>query len=342
MRVSCFDQRVALVLPAGLDCWYMFIFPSVHTVGRCLCPLCEDRFSQARIVALTQCMPVAVFLHLVDALVRPFLLSLSGMLPSLFPSEWVLHPLPSLPKPGGMPYGHLSLRCLFLQMCQCVAKNVDEVAAGRCSSVDARTMIQTIVFGGEDIYSRMLTRKRMLWRGRIRCRVGFRLSIVRMQAQIESIRGTDIVLQRLRSQIEDLNSHRDVSYTPEGLCKFACNVGMAERMLHLAERFSDECYLAFASRHYIGELICLLEHVLKTERERRLAVAMALHARLGGGSELAALGGDLLPLCIPSIMSPPIGTWAQLLDGLTRTASGAGRALPVQGMRLLPGGGEGP
>jgi hypothetical protein len=89
-------------------------------------------------------------------------------------------------------------------------------------------------------------------------------------------------------------------------------------------------------------LISLLEHVLRTERERRLAVAMALHARLGGVSELAALGGDLLPLCIPSIMSPPIGTWAQLLDGLTRTAAGAGRALSVQGTRSLPDGGEGP
>ena len=314
----------------------MFIFPPVHTVGRCLCPLCEDHLVQARIVALMTGMPVAVYMRLVEGLVRPFLLSLSGMQPSLFPSEWVCRPPPVLPEAGGggeggglTPYGHLSLRCLFLRMCQCLARCVDGVsaAAGESPLVEATPLVQTIVFGGEDIFSRLLTRKRMLWRGRVRFRSGgFRLSIVRMQAQIESIRGTDVVFQRLRSQIEDLNSARAVSYTPEGLCKFACNVGMVERLLHLAERFSEECYLAFASRRYLGELIPMLERILETERGRRLAVAMALHARLGGGDAcgLAGLGEDLLPLCIPSIMSPPIGTWERPLDEFRRIVLAAG------------------
>jgi hypothetical protein len=50
---------------------------------------------------------VAVFMRLVDALVRPFLLYLSGMLPSLFPSEWVHRPPLSLPEPNGMVCGPL-------------------------------------------------------------------------------------------------------------------------------------------------------------------------------------------------------------------------------------------
>ena len=340
MCVSCVERcRVHLqAWAAG-----MFIFPPAHTVGRCLCPPCEDRLVQARIVALMTCMPVAVYMRLVDELIRPYLLSLSGMLPSLFPTEWVCRPPLSLPRVGGrMMYGHLSLRCLFLQMCQCVALSVDGVAARQDSAVDATPLVQTIVLGGEDIYSRLLTRKRMLWRGRVRCRSGYRLWIVRMQAQIESIRGTDVVFQRLRSQIEDLNSFRAVSYTPEGLCKFACNVGMVDRMLHLAERFSDECYLAFAGRRYLGELISMLEHILESERERRLAVAMALHARLGGMSGLGGLGGDLLPLCIPSIMSPPIGTWERPLDEFKRIVLATGPHLSCPRMRLRPGGGAQP
>jgi hypothetical protein len=123
--------------------------------------------------------------------------------------------------PRGVVCGHLSLRCLFRRMCECMARPVDT-----SSSVDASLLVRIIVSGGESIYPRLLTRRRLLWGGGgPAARNRFRVCIVRMQAQIETIRGTDVVFHRLRSQIEDRNSSLSVSYTPTGLCWFECSVG---------------------------------------------------------------------------------------------------------------------
>ncbi len=54
--------------------------------------------------------------------------------------------------------------------------------------------------------------------------------------------------------------------------------------------------------------------LIQSERCMRLAVAMALHARLGAESGLAVLGNDVLVLCVPTVVCEPIGTWNMLLN----------------------------
>ena len=305
-----------------------------------MCPLCEDLGMQTRVASLMLDMPSVVYARLVDVLVRPFLVSLSEILPSLFPVAWTRHPPPSQLPIGdaGVVCGHLSLRCLFRRMCECMAR----VVPPGSTTIDASLLVRTIVSGGESIYSRLLTRRRLLWGGGgPAARNRFRVCIVRMQAQIESIRGTDVVFHRLRSQLEDLNSNLAASYTPTGLCRFACSVGMVEQMLQLALRFRVECFLVKESGQYLAELIALLRGVLWTEQQLRLAVAMALHVRLGAASMLGGLGADLLPLCVPTIICKPIGTWNSLLDEFS-TDFAANPRPPSSARSLRRGGGVEP
>lgn len=301
----------------------MFVYPVVRSTGRCVCPMCEDRAAQAEVASLMCAMSPSVYTRFLELLIRPFLASLSEILPSLFPPEWIVclspsqRAQPSSLRAAGTACDRLSLQCLFRRMCEHITK---EVHPG--SPVDVRHLVRDIVSSGESIYARLLTRRRLLWgNGGPTARRRFRVSIVRMLAQIETIRGTDVVLHRLRSQLEDLNSNLAVSYTPLGLCKFACSVGMVERMMQLAIQFGESCYLAKASRSYLDELVRLLKAVLLSEYRIRIAVAMALHHRLGAGSGLGVIGPDLLPMCIPTVICKPIGTWSPLLDGLSTGAA---------------------
>jgi hypothetical protein len=65
---------------------------------------------------------------------------------------------------------------------------------------------------------------------------------------------------------------------------------------------------------YLSELIVMLDGVIGTEQSISLAVAMALHPRLGDASPLAVLGADLLPLCVPRMVFSPVGNWMQVLN----------------------------
>ena len=289
----------------------MFIFPEPHTVSNCTCPLCEDRCTQARITALMSSMTPSVGERMLMLLIKPFLVSLSELLPSLFPLHWISNPSHSSPCDisAELRDGHLSLRRVYLAMCV----SFFQVNNNSCSD-DAMRLVYDITLGGENIYSRLLTRRRYLQgrRGSL-ASFGFRICITRIRAQIESIRGLDVVFCTLRSQIEEINGFRPASYTPLAMCKFACSVGMVKRMLLMTLRFKDRCALTSRSRKYLDELSILLGTLISTERGVRLAVAMALHERLGAMSGLAVLGNDLISLCIPTAVCEPIGTWSMLL-----------------------------
>lgn len=291
----------------------MFIYPESHTASKCMCPLCEDRCMQARVTSLMRSMSPSVCERMLTLLIRPFLESLSDLLPTLFPLHWVNSP----------PYicdthsvvsssscsGHHSLRHVYLEMCMSYAKVRNH------PSVNAIQLVHDITLGGENIYSRLLTRRRFLQgrRGSL-ASCGFRVCITRIRAQIESIKGLDVVFCTLRSQIEELNGFRATSYTPFALCKFACSLGMVERMLSMVLRFREQCALTTRGRKYLDELAALLGALIQSERCMRLAVAMALHARLGAESGLAVLGNDVLVLCVPTVVCEPIGTWSMLLN----------------------------
>ena len=99
------------------------------------------------------------------------------------------------------------------------------------------------------------------------------------------------------------------------LCRFACTIGHVEHMAYLARRIRDECDVTRSCRGFLNGLIHQLEEgVLAAEQGARLAVAMALHSRLGSAAGIACLGADLLPLCLPeSAERGAIGTWREVL-----------------------------
>jgi hypothetical protein len=99
------------------------------------------------------------------------------------------------------------------------------------------------------------------------------------------------------------------------LCRFACTIGHVEHMARIARRIRDECDVTRSCRGFLNGLILQLEEgVLAAEQDARLAVAMALHSRLGSAAGIACLGADLLPLCLPeSAERGAIGTWREVL-----------------------------
>ena len=84
-------------------------------------------------------------------------------------------------------------------------------------------------------------------------------------------------------------------------------------MIELASDVRDGCELKGFSLNYLNQLLLLLHGVLSSERGVRLAIAMALHPRLGAASGISVLGGDLLPLCVHTVVREPIHSWHELL-----------------------------
>ena len=286
----------------------MFIYPDKHTMDRCQCPFCDNLFFRSRVSYLLTSMPHATYTQLLELMIRPFLRSLSDLLPSLFPIEWISNPpVARLHLDGSRDL--TSLRSLYLGMCV----SASSIRVGCDACVDVSQLVFDIGVSGESIFSRLLVRRRFIQKRGFRSAYSFRVCVTRIMAQIDSIRGVDVIFNRLRVQIEALNGKRMASYTPSAFCRFACRVGMVERTLSLAHQFKDECDISRQSRSYLYELIIRLNEVVRTEQQVRLAVAMALHSRLGASSGLGLLGGDLLPLCIQSPVCKPIRSWHSLI-----------------------------
>ncbi len=180
--------------------------------------------------------------------------------------------------------------------------------------VDLTQLVDDLFVGGTNIHARLVARRRFLRRRGYFSRRSFYVCMDRLGAQLDTIRGLDVVFHRLFSQITRLNSGRQVSCPVEWMCRFARRIGQVEHMASLANRVRGECALSDQAKWYLDRLILLLNGVLIAELGVRLAVAMALHPRLGSGSILSSLGGDLLPLCIPSLVCEPVGLWQTALS----------------------------
>jgi hypothetical protein len=275
----------------------------------------------ARIVSLMQALPASAFERVLELMIRPFLLSLCDLLPSLFPALWVSHPPPPPPDtvstfddvrgPSGALHGHLSMRRLFVEMCRSVERVAKSDASG---TLDVIRLISDITIGGVNIYSRLISRRRFIIRRAGISYGSFRVRLERLDAMIQSIGGIDVVFHRIQYQILLHRDCRPPSYTPSQLCRFACSIGRVEHMAHLARRIVNECVRSGSEKRYLTQLVRSLDGVLSAELEVRLAVGMALHPRLGAASGLAVLGSDLLPMCIHSSICRPICSWQLLLE----------------------------
>ena len=276
----------------------------LSSISGCQCPICEDRRLHARVKSFMGTLSHEQYARLSTVILQPFLLSLSQLFPVSFPSAWITNP------PSGAPCfmdESRSLRFLFMEMCVRVSALCD-------GKVDIAQAVERIALSGESIYARMLGRKRAIRNRQTQPNDGFRVGVIRIVAQIEEMRGYDAVLHRIRLQLEDINRGVPAAYTPSGLCKFACSVGLVKRMRAIAVSFRTECLMKHSLYLYLDQLIVRLDRIVGAENEVWLAAAMALHPRLGASSMLATLGTDLLPMCIPSVICKPIGSWRDLMD----------------------------
>ena len=256
----------------------------------CECPFCDHSRLQARISALQQAMPLAVYERMVALLLRPLLLSISQLFPVTFPSAWITNPPCTLDK---FPTGDEDLRSprlLFMEMCA-------RVAGG--ATTDVSGLVKRIVLCGNFFYFRVLDRRRP--------RIGGMREIDLIRVRLDAIHYPDIIFRRLRDVVVSITSDR-ICYT-QAMCNFASEVGMVKHMRQLAERFRAKCKY-WRRIEYLDRLIAELDAMLAHEHSTKIAIAMALHVRLGSAAGLAALGPDLLPMCIPVVR--PIGSWAEL------------------------------
>lgn len=280
-------------------------------------PECEDLRLRVRVAFLIRAAPVAVFQRAMETMVLPLLLSLSDLMPTLFPREWVWSPPEQWCSP---PSALASPRRLFLELCM-----VSAVACRRAAEdqapVDMRHLVDDMVVGGSSLHEWLLSRRRFLrrrghhfTRGRLGC---VRACIERIAAQIESIRGRDVIFHRLYSQVREVDcGGQRASCSPVEMCRFACSLGLVEHTAQLALRIRDECRIGAPGRMYLNALLLRLQAVIAWEQGARLAVAMALHPRLGASSGLACLASDLLLLCLPpSVQCEPIVSWSSVLLG---------------------------
>jgi hypothetical protein len=135
---------------------------------------------------------------------------------------------------------------------------------------------------------------------------GFKkVQLCRLSFQADQIRGVDVASVHLLTQL-------DVLGDPEQMCVFACEMGCAERTKSLALALRTQ-YADCPRRRFLDELIGRFDRTETRARESCLAVAMALHSRLGQASPLAVLGLDLLPRCLPEYGSPPLNSWSGVL-----------------------------
>lgn len=220
----------------------------------------------------------ADFETMADQMLKPTLHELSSMFPNWFPFEWIDHP-PVMPEQR-----MFSLNGLFLKCCR---------LANDSMSYSAEVLVCNFVTCMDDLCCWLMIRHR--------CSRVYRLSF-----QVDQLRGVDVASAYLLMQLD-----RGTKDT-EWLCVFANEMGCMESMRNAALRLrmyhSDG-----AKRECLDRLLADLDRFDERVHQFRLAVAMALHPRLGQQSLLACLDVDLLPGCMPTYTSPPLRTWSDVL-----------------------------
>ena len=270
----------------------------------CRCPCCVNMQETYVISNLMRNVPVCQFELIHSRLLIPFLMNFSELAPVLFPRKWVRSP-PLFARTGD------SLRCEFYYMCLSVASWKASAQDGR---IDAFQLIASLTSRGENLLAWLTIRRRIFGA------TGPTSDApkLRIRLQVRQIRGVDTIFFRLYGEVLAISCClRPPSL--DAMVQFAADTCSVSRMRSLAYEFGKKfagkngAIVDFMAR--LGATLAELEH---KERQRLLAVAMALHPRLGDASPLAQLGQDLLPLCLPHACEPLLG-WRDVLgDSLDR------------------------
>ena len=142
---------------------------------------------------------------------------------------------------------------------------------------------------------------------------------MRLSASTHELGGVDVVYRRLNFQLAALSRHMTPSVTSKKLGEYAFDIGRPNYMLQLARLFLDWFMRRNGSHrccwHIREYLNSLINHITGAQRQaisRNVAVAMALHARLGRDAMLGMLGSDIMPMCIAE-SKPSVITWRDVM-----------------------------
>ena len=271
---------------------YSLYDPSVRLPSVCHgcgCPRCVFGNEKRRNNALMDNMPKEAYRALYDQIMVPFLLQVHAFNAELFPREWITDP------PAQKPKCRVSL--LFHHMCSCMRLYQE------CEGNMPEGVIFSIRDWGRCIFSKLVRRKRSRWTA----------EEIRLDAQIHELGGVNSAYHLLNKQAIHLGQGGHCDLPP---CKVAftaqCMGALPEmlkvaRMLycHYMECETDGDNSLDAAMHscvlvYLGKVVDWLALTVEQEEERAVAVAMALHPRLGEASPLLQVGSDLLPYCMPA------------------------------------------
>ena len=315
-------------------------------VEKCECPCCvhlKEAFFFHRLVRNINARDCAV-VH--DQILVPFLKSFNALIPSLFPLDWVDNPPPPLLhllRTTTILVAVDSLRGEYYEMCVLVSdwrKQFSKCSSSSSSSSSSRTnnncdellLLSTITHHrrldlvavavsdasgllcslkckGESLLNWLAARRRWLVEKRVDL-VSAKNSVLvfRMRMQAKLINGIDIVYSRVYAEAVAVSGSTRSPLSTGAMCQFARDVGAVDRMRELAIAFKQKftASSSFRVARYMSELVTSLDDLREDEERRLVAVAMSLHLRLGGRSQLACIGGDVLPLCVHRTICTPL------------------------------------
>ena len=265
----------------------------------CGCPCCKDLRDLYACQRLMRHVPVHLFEQIHERLLLPLLTGISHLVPILFPLQWTHSP--SLCERTGD-----SLRSEYHCLCWMVYSWRSLVSDGR---VDAVRLIYTLSSRADNLLSWLTQRRRWLfgviseWDARV----------IRLRSQIKQIKGVDAVFSKIYREVLAIVHRMRDPLSIEVMGHFAMSCGAVDRMRTLAV----ELRVKFRSRsavRYLTGLETALAGAQSMEYDRLIAVAMAMHPRLGALSPLACVGRDLLPHCVPRLMEEPLLGWRDVVN----------------------------
>ena len=192
-------------------------------------------------------------------------------------------------------------------MCEMVAGWRAAVCDGH---INAMQLLYSLTSRGDNVLTWLTRRRRWLF-GVVSVSD---VRVVRLFVQAKQIRGSDAVFSKLYSEILAMVHCLRAPLSVDAMAQFACTVGGVAQMRSLAAEF-HALFLGNSrtALRYLASLVASLDRMQSMECQRLLAVAMALHARLGAGSPLACIGRDLLPHCVSRSIQEPLLGWRDVV-----------------------------
>ena len=244
-------------------------------------------------VLLTKLRDLKDTKDVVEKMLKPPLYVLSELYPRLFPIDWIHSPSPVS--------DDVSLNVLFKKCCNLVHSlndDDDDVAEKVLLYVTNMDIVCCWLMMRQSCFSLL---------GAATCD---RLRLYRVSFMVDQIRGVDVACAHLETKLKN----PEIA-SPKDFCQLAREMGFVERARFLALEFRTRFDSVAPCPKYVflTRLLGEMYEAEAEERECKLAVGMALHARLGRRSSLACLGPDLLILCVPEYEAPRLNSWTDTM-----------------------------